>query len=126
MDDKQRNLNEFRFLEWPVYKDSQKIVKDIFKITSELPSQFKYDLGNQINRAAMSIVLNIAEGSGKHSDAELNRFFNISLGSINEVVAALDIAVSNNLIVSKKFEELVEKLQNISHQLVGFKKQLDR
>ncbi len=122
MDYKQKNLNEFRFLEWNVYKDSKEIVKEIFKITSEFNPRFKYDLGNQINRAAISIVLNIAEGSGKHSDAELNRFFNISLGSINEVVAALDIAVSNDLITNKKFKELFEKLKNISHQLVGFKK----
>ena len=126
MDYKQKNLNEFRFLKWSVYKNSKEIIKEIFETTSEFKPQFKYDLGSQINRAAISIVLNIAEGSGKHSDAELNRFFNISLGSINEVVAALDIAVSNDLITNKKFEELIKKLKNISHQLVGFKKQLDR
>lgn len=115
-------MNEFRFLEWNVYKDSKEIVKEIHSITRKFPQDFKYDLGSQINRSSISIVLNIAEGSGKHSDVELNRFFNISLGSINETIAGIDLAYGNDLISKNKFEELTEKLKNISKQLVGFKK----
>jgi len=69
-------------------------------------------------------VLSIAEGSGKNSDKELNRFFNITLGSINETVAALDLALENNLISNSQFEELLEKLHNIAKQLGGFKKKI--
>lgn len=125
-DYRQRNLNEFRFKDWNVYKDSKKLVGEIFEITKKFPPSYQYDLGSQLNRASISILLNIAEGSGKHSDADLNRFFNISLGSINEVFAGLDIAQENKLLSSEKFDDFKKQLSLISSQLVGFKKRLDK
>jgi four helix bundle protein len=117
-------MNEFRFLDWNVYKNAKDLVKKIYKFTNKFPQNFKYELGGQINRSAISIVLNIAEGSGKNSDKELNRFFNIAIGSINETIAGLDIAYANNLILKQEFEKLVEDLKNIARQLGGFKKKL--
>ena len=117
-------MNEFRFLEWNVYKNAKDLVREVYKFTNKFPQNFKYELGGQINRSTISIVLNIAEGSGKNSDKELNRFFNIAIGSINETIAGLDIACSNNLISKQEFEKLVEELKNIARQLGGFKKKL--
>lgn len=117
-------MNEFRFLEWNVYKDAKELANRIHQITNKFPQTFRYDLGSQINRSAISIVLNIAEGSGKSSDKELNRFFNIAIGSINETIAGLDIALGSDLISRKEFEDLFEKLKSIARQLGGFKKKL--
>jgi len=55
-------MNEFRFLDWNVYKNAKEITKEIYLLTNKFPSNFKYDLGSQLNRAVASIVLNIAEG----------------------------------------------------------------
>jgi len=90
-----------------------------------LPREFRYELGSQIIRSAFSIILNIAEGSGKISDKELNRFIEIALGSAYETLAAVDSLRRNQLISNNEFEEVFAKIASISNQLGGFKKKLD-
>lgn len=70
------------------------------------------------------MVLNIAEGSGKPSDNELNRFFNIALGSLYETLAGIDLLYTQRLIPEKDFNEVCEFVNMISNQLGGFKKKL--
>ena len=123
---KEKSRDEFRFLNWNVYQDAKQIVNSIFQITTKFPNTQKFGLGDQLNRAAVSIVLNIAEGSGKNSDVDMNHFFNIAMGSLNEVVAGLDIARDNGLISKGQFDELEIKLIQIGKQLNGFKKKLIR
>ena len=64
----------------------------------------KEPLGNQFKRATLSIILNLAEGSAKPSSKDKKRFYAISLGSLREVQAILDIA--NNKILLKEINIL--------------------
>lgn len=96
----------------------------ILKITKKLPKEYRFELGSQIIRSAFLIVLNVAEGSGKTSDTELNRFINTALGSVYETVAAADALRYNKLITTHEFGEIYERLFAISSQLGGFKKKL--
>ena len=114
----------FRFLEWEVYKDVRDFSKSVFSVVNRIPRELRFELGSQLIRSATSIALNIAEGSGKGSDTELNRYFNIALGSANETVANLDILKENKFITEKEFSELFARLEGISRQLGGFKKSL--
>ncbi len=66
--------------------------------------------------------MNIAEGSGKSSDKELNRYFDISLGSLNEVLAAIDVLKDSKFITKKNLIRFLKKIDEISSQLGGFKK----
>jgi len=117
-------VEQFRFRKWKVYKDSQQLFSDVLAIVGTLPSQHKYSLGDQINRAALSIVLNIAEGSGKNSIKELNRFLDIAVGSAYETLACADTLLQNKFINQKQQENLEKQLQNICSQIGGFKKKL--
>lgn len=117
-------MNKFRFLEWQVYKDSKELMPIILKIVKNMPKEYRFELGSQIIRSAFSIILNIAEGSGKVSDKELNRFIEISLGSVNETLAASDVLKDNNLITAHEFKDIYGRLHSISSQLGGFKKKL--
>ncbi len=119
-------MDKFRFLNWQVYKDAKELFSLIFKIVKDLPREYRFELGSQIIRSALSIVLNIAEGSGKVSDREMNRFFEITLGSVNETLAAADVLKDNNLLSVDQFEVIKNKLVSISDQLGGFKKRLDK
>ena len=56
-------MNKFRFLEWKVYQDSQELFTFILRSTKKLPKEFRFELGSQLIRSALSVVLNIAEGS---------------------------------------------------------------
>ena len=116
--------NTFRFLEWKVYRDAQKLLKEIISLVRKLPPDIRYTLGNQILKSALSIVLNIAEGSGRFTDKELSRFFDIALGSVNETVAGLDSLRLIDIITQEQFDYLFKGLESISRQLGGFKKQI--
>lgn len=118
-------MKQFRFLEWKVYKDSQEVFSFILNLVNKLPQQHRYGLGDQLLRSASSISLNIAEGSGKQSEKELNRFIETALGSLYETIANLDTLRLNKLINEGDFNLAKDKLAEISKQLGGFKKKLD-
>jgi len=79
-----------------VYTISRQFVKECYKAISEFPAEEKYALTQQIKRAALSVHLNIAEGSSRKSDTERKRFYEIARGSLIEVDAALDVASDLN------------------------------
>jgi len=118
-------MKQFRFLDWKVYKDAQKLFSSLLQIVKKLPREYRYELGSQLLRSGSSIILNIAEGSGKQSEKELNRFIETALGSLYETLANIDILKSNNFIDEKEFLALREKIADICNQLGGFKKKLD-
>jgi len=58
-------MRNFRDLE--VWQDARNLVKDAYKISNSLPDSEKFGLVSQINRCAVSIPANIAEGCSKYS-----------------------------------------------------------
>lgn len=119
-------MRQLRFLDWKVYKDARRFFVLILIITKSLPKEYRFEISNQLIRAGLSVVLNIAEGSGKHSDAELNRFFDIALGSLFESVAAVDALRETKLVTETDFVKVETLASEISDQLGGFKKKLRR
>lgn len=117
-------MEKFRFLNWKVYQDLKQLFQDVIQLIPKLPQEFKYELGNQIIRSSFSVILNIAEGSGKNSDKELNRHFDIAVGSVNETLAGLDVLRDNKIISETTFSKLLMQCENISRQLGGFYKHL--
>ena len=93
-------------------------------IVKKLPKEYRFEIGSQITRAGFSVVLNIAEGSGKHSDGELNRFFDIALGSLFEVVAAVDRLRETAMVEEKTFREVEQLAESITDQIGGFKRSI--
>jgi four helix bundle protein len=73
------------------------VAKDVPAIV-KMVGRGEGDLIDQLKRALSSAILNLAEGNGRTSTKERNRFFDISLGSISEVIACIDILESFNLI----------------------------
>lgn len=119
-------MRSLHFLDWQVYKNARKLFVLLMQMVKTLPKEYRYEIGSQIVRSGLSVVLNIAEGSGKHSDAELNRFFDIALGSLFESVAAIDVLREIELVPEPLFVEIEKLATNISDQLGGFKKRLRR
>ena len=65
-----------------IYKRAIDYSIELYKMTSNFPKEEIYGLTSQIRRAALSIALNIAEGSGNTSEKEFKRFLEISLRSV--------------------------------------------
>ncbi len=68
-----------------VWKKGIEIVKLTYQLTKELPSEEKFNLVSQMNRSAVSIPSNIAEGSSRKSEKDYYRFLEIALGSSFEL-----------------------------------------
>lgn len=117
-------MAQFRFLDWKVYKDAQTLYFEVRKITKELPQSHRFDIGTQILRSSLSIVLNIAEGSGKSSRKDVAHFMDIALGSLYETRAAIDTLESDTDIKAIHREDLVELMGSIGRQLGGLRKNL--
>ena len=86
------------FVRLEVYKEGLKFVKNIFKISSDLPRSYQYSVGDQIRRAALSILNNIAEGSGKIYKKEKSQFYRISLNSARECIPMLTLLSEDKVI----------------------------
>lgn len=114
----------FRFQKFPVYLEIRKFIVDIYRLVDKLPSTEKYELASQLRRAAVSILLNLAEGSAKKSDAEFNRFILISIGSLGEIVAILDIMKDLNFIDTRTQIEYTSRCETLAKQLYGFSRKL--
>jgi len=93
-----------------VYSISRQFVKECYKAISEFPPEERYALTQQIKRAALSVHLNIAEGSSRKSDTERKRFYEIARGSLIEVDAALDVASDLNYCAIEKIQPLGESI----------------
>jgi four helix bundle protein len=73
------------FQELSVWQKSHELTLRIYKLSLSFPREELFGLTSQIRRAATSVPTNIAEGSGRDSDAEMKRFLIISSGSCSEV-----------------------------------------
>ena len=86
-------MNDFSYKKLIVWQKAMLLVKSVYDITSKYPKSEEYNLKSQMKRAAVSVVSNIAEGSGRKSVAERKRFYEISRSSAIEVDAQLEIGV---------------------------------
>ena len=87
------------------------------KIVAHLPRGYG-EIGQQLRDAALSIVLNIADGYGKRSDKDQKRFYDISRGSAHESGAVLDAAKTLNVIRDEHYEPGKTALHRIVSMLV--------
>ena len=117
-------MDTFRFKNFPVYKDAKAFRQLVRRLLKKFPTAEKYVLADQINRSCISIILNIAEGSAKKSDKDFARFLEMAIASVNEVVAAFDLAVDDEIISTEDYIQVEKSAESIAKQLGGFLKKL--
>ena len=75
------------------YQYSYSLTLETYRLTKQLPESEKFNLISQLRRAALSVHLNLSEGSSRKSLLERKRYYEIARGSVIEIDAALDITV---------------------------------
>ena len=93
-----------------VYRAVRELTKNIYRISMLLPDDEKFNMVQQIQRAALSVKLNLAEGCSRRSIAERKRYLAISRGSVIEIDAALETAIDLNYFKKEELEEAGEIL----------------
>ena len=79
-------------------------------------------LGDQLERASLSVVLNTVEGAGRTSWKEKRHFFSIARGSLAESVAVLDLAAAKGLLEPSQTARLVTNARRVGALLTGLMK----
>lgn len=83
------------------------IVRSIYLLTPQLPYEEKYGLKSQLQRAAVSIPSNIAEGCSRETERDFKWFLQIAIGSAYELETQLTISYQLNLIPKKKVDPVL-------------------
>lgn len=108
----------FSFEKLHVYQKAIDFADRICATTEQFPRGYGF-LVDQLNRAALSISANIAEGNGRFTKPDRKNFFGIARGSVQECVPLLELARRRKLIDDSKHAELKSQLEEISKMLSG-------
>jgi len=108
----------FAFEKLLVYQKAMNFSDRVCQITQSFPRGF-YFLVDQLNRAALSIATNIAEGNGRFTVRDRKNFFGIARGSVQECVPLLELATRRNLMEAADHEKLKADLEEIAKMLSG-------
>jgi len=114
----------FNFEKLEVYQESLILSDEIYKMTKKFPSKEVFGLTSQLRRAAVSIPVNIAEGSSRHKK-EFKHFLLIARGSCYECVALIDIAKRQNYITETKASNLYDELTVLSKRINSLRKSIN-
>ncbi len=109
-------MSLFRFEDLRVYQESVSLSSDIYSITSKWPPIYKFSLIDQLNRAALSIPLNIAEGTSR-TNKDFQHFLSIARGSCFECIPLIEIAKNKQILAESEYIILRQRIYDIAKML---------
>ena len=107
-----------------VWKKAIEYTVKVYEMTKKFPAEEKFGLVGQINRAAVSIPSNVAEGAGRDSRKEFSQFLSIALGSSYEAETQLILSCRLGFISNSELNILSDMSNEIQKMIVGSKKSL--
>ena len=116
----------FKFEKLKVWHQAREFVQHIYQLSNNFPKSEWYGLTSQIRRAAVSISLNIAEGSNSGSDKEFNRFLYMASRSLDEVVSCLHLAQDMKFINKGQFGRSYQLADELGRRISSLKKFLSQ
>lgn len=102
------------FEDLEIWKEARSLTNAVYKITSDSAFSKDFGLRDQIRRAAVSVMSNIAEGFERGGNQELIQFLYIAKGSCGEVRSQLYVAKDQGYINDEKFNELFKSFKRLS------------
>ncbi|MGZ3689617.1 MAG: four helix bundle protein [Bdellovibrionota bacterium] len=109
-----------------VWVKAHDLTLHIYQSTRSFPKEEIYGLTSQMRRASGSIGANIAEGCGRRSDPEMNRFVQIARGSASELEQHLLLARDLRFLTDSEFGELEEQTLEVQRMLAALSQRLQR
>lgn len=110
------------FKQLKVWNKAHQLTLKIYLVTKLFPKDELYGLVSQMKRSSTSISTNIAEGCGRGSKADLNRFLQFAIGSSNELEYQLILSRDLSFIDENKFSEITGDLVEIRKMIYSFGK----
>ena len=119
-------MTRHNFKKLKIWVESIQLVRLSYKLTATFPETERYNLISQMNRSAVSISSNIAEGSSKSTDRHFKKYLENSLGSAFEWETQLIVSYNENFVNKEIFEELEDKILQIQKMLGSFIDKLEK
>ncbi|MDK1009927.1 MAG: four helix bundle protein [Actinomycetota bacterium] len=107
-----------------VYELVEAIAIETYRLTEGLPGNERWGLVQQMNRSAVSIVSNIAEGAGRGDDRDFARFLRIARGSSCELEAQANLCVGLGLLSKSNVAELRDAVDRIQASITKLNRRL--
>ena len=120
----QKPHEQQKFRKLIVWKKAMDFVSQIYELTRQFPAEERYGLTSRLRRAALSIPLNIAEGSGASSDIEFRRFLTPASSSHYELMCGIEIASQLGYCLSAEKERILSESDEMAARLHGLKRRL--
>ena len=108
---------KYSFENLEVWRLSRVLVKDIYQVTAEFPKDERFGLTSQLRRASVSVSSNIAEGSTRWSKKDQSRFYEVSFGSLIEILNQLILSADLDFLPEPKLADLRTKIDQIGRML---------
>ena len=116
-------INRFEDLE--IWQLSRILSKEIFDLTQNSKLSKDYEMKDQMNRSAGSVMDNVAEGFGRGSRLEFIQFLSIASGSSDELKSQLYRCLDRGYLKNDDFDKLYEKANAVYKKINGFIKYLN-
>lgn len=114
----------FRFEGLEIFHLAVEFSVGVHDLVKKFSADELFDLTSQARRAANSIVLNIAEGSGRGTKKDFSRFLDMAIGAIFETVACFFIAEKQSYISTQDLEKIKKEAESLGKKINAFKKTL--
>ena len=109
-----------------IWREGIELVKETYSTTKAFPKSETYSLTSQIQRSAVSVPSNIAEGTSKNTNKHFCQYLETALGSAFEWETQLIIAYEIDYISKETFEHLERKIQSIQGMITRFMESLQK
>jgi len=118
-------LSTFRkFEEIEAWQKARELAREIYSVSGQTPFAKDFALRDQIRRAAISVMSNIAEGYGRGGTKEFTQFLSVAKASAVEVMSHLYVALDQRYIDQKTFDKLAGLADEVSRMIAGLMKYL--
>lgn len=107
------------FEEIEVWQKARQLTKRVYQVSSKGPFARDFGLRDQMRRACVSIMSNIAEGYERGGTKEFLQLLSVAKGSAGEVRSQLYVALDQDYLTGSVFEELTNHAREISRMLAG-------
>ena len=121
-----RNSGNDNFRQMEIYKEARKLNNVIYRMTNLDKFKRDFSLIDQMRRAVRSIMFNFAEGFEKGTNKEKIRYMYIAKGSCGEIRAQIDVAIDQDYITTKLYDEIEDKCVYIGSMISSYIKYLRR
>lgn len=115
-------MYQFPYEKLDVWQDARKLVKMVYEVTKCFPPEEKYGLTNQINRAAVSVASNLAEGSGRTSLKDQAHFSQLAYGSLMELACQITIANDLGFSTDKPLDDMKVNIHRLTNKINSLRK----